>query len=179
MNIKTSLDSTLKTITVEVTESTIDIHHIYIDTDITFNCGNEPNRNERAEIPVTCIQDEETGLYSFTKVISLDDVSINGALAKADINKNIFFIYVPIDDLGVEYSLDYIYNEDYLRSNIFEAIYKDITNGVCCNVNDYSINLLLLYNAFNLASALRDKVHFWHELYRTSVSTNTNCMCNG
>lgn len=179
MNINLSLDSSAKTITIVVTDSLIEIHKIFIDTDITFNCSNAPNSNERASVPVICTQDEETGLYSFTKTVGLNDVSVNGALVKADINKNIFFIYIPLDEHEIEYSLAYIYNEDYLRSNIFESIYKDITNGVCCNVNDYSINLLLLYNAFNLASALRDKVRFWHELYRTSVSTDTNCMCNG
>ena len=179
MNIKLSLNSDLKTITVEVTESVIDVHRIYIDTDLTFNCSNGPNDNKKASIPVISTLDEETGLYYFTKVVGLNDVSVNGALIKADINNNMFFVYVPLDTVESEYGFDYIYNEEYLRNTIFDSLYKDITNSVCCNINDYAIHLLLLYNAFNFASSYKDKVHFWQELHRTSTNIDTNCMCNG
>ena len=168
------------------------IKNIYIDNQYTFNCG-ESNSTSAWHLEVAdyiwneySSQDEETGEYTFTYTIYLNDIEPNHIVtptaydkwSNASVNTDLFFIYVDYD--GQWYQDLYIeYDEDTLRNSIFNALYDAIDSKKCCAVNTSIIDKLLLYDAFKLVTSNKDKVYFWNLLHMTNVDTNSNCSCNG
>jgi len=156
------------------------ITDIYIDTQKTFNCGENESVNayhiEVSEEDNT----EESGIYSYQREVYLDNIfpSLTGnALLNSNVETDLFIIYAYNEDSYSNKEL--FYDSRVLQNYVFNVLYNSIISTKCCEINKNSTDLLLLYNAFNLATSYKDKIFFWNKLHLSNFTNNSNCSCNG
>lgn len=170
MNINVSLNAEAKTITVEVDNTGgANIKGIYIDTQKTYVCNNE--FSERAT------KREDFGTNVTTQVFNLNDIN-GGILDTADINNDLFFVYVLLCD-NINPYMNIVYDEKHLYNLILSSLYKD-TFGKCNCSNDYtnSNDKLVFLKGFELADFGREKIYYWNLLHNMDNISN-NCSCHG
>lgn len=160
------------------------LKNVWIDTQKTFNCG-ESNSSSAWHFEITSSTpdttyyvDEIDGLNTLNYSINLNDIIDVNALFNSNVNDDMYFIYVGLDGSYFQ-ELKVSYDEDFLRTYLFNELYDAVDSKKCCEVNTSIIDKLLLYDAFKLATSNRDKVYFWNLLHMTNVDTNSNCSCNG
>ena len=156
------------------------ITDIYIDTQRTFNCGENESINAY-HIEVTEEENNvEDGIYNYTRDIRLDAImpsSTGNALLNSNVETDLFIIYAYNKALYSKKEL--FYDSKVLKEYVFNILYDSILSTRCCETNTSSIDLLLLYNAFNLATSYKDKIFFWNKIHLHNYTENSNCSCNG
>lgn len=159
------------------------IKDVWIDTQKTFNCG-ESNSSSAWHFEITPSTsdtiyyiDEIDGLSTLNYSINLNDITDVNALFNSNVNNDIYFVYVGLDGSYFQ-ELKVAYDEDLLRTYLFNELYDSIDSKKCCEINTSIIDKLLLYDAFKLATSNKDKIYFWNLLHMTNVGTNSNCSCN-
>ena len=183
IDINVRFDSSTNTIILKIVSDATDIKDIWIDTQKTFNCGEEHSSSAwhyeiTEETPNTVYYQDESNNYIFDYIINLDDITTVNALFQANVNTDLFFVYVSTGNYCEELKL--VYNEEYLRNMLFNNLYSSLTNNKCCEVDNSALDMLLLYDAFKLATINKDKVYFWNILHiGQTLDNNSNCMCNG
>lgn len=168
------LNSDAKTLHV-VASSVIEITDIYIDTQKTFNCENEPSINaSHLNVESTL---EEDDLYHIDIDIDLTSLSLGSTILTANINTDLFFVFVQS---GVSYMLDIAYDNNYLMDYVFHTLSNSLIINNCCeNINNVPIDILLLYYAFIHAKNYRDKIFFWNKIYLNNINKINKCRCDG
>lgn len=160
------------------------IKDVWIDTQKTFNCG-ESNSSSAWHFEISSSTpntiyyvDEIDGLNTLYYSINLNDITDVNALFNSNVNNDIYFIYVGLDGSYIQ-ELKVAYDEDLLRTYLFDELYDAVDSKKCCEVSTSIIDKLLLYDAFKLATSNKDKVYFWNLLHMTNIDANSNCSCNG
>jgi len=179
ITIETNRISGVNGFQIKVTSDAL-ITDIYIDTQKTFNCGEDESSNayhiEISEEGNT----EDEGMYSHIERIYLDNITpsaTRNALLNSNVETDLFIIYAYNEDSYSNKEL--FYDSRALKDYVFNALYNSIISTKCCEINTSSTDLLLLYNAFNLAISYKDKIFFWNKLHLSNFTNNSNCSCNG
>lgn len=172
--INLTFDSENKQIHISAT-STIEMTDVYIDTQKTFNCIDEPS-TKAMHVSVESVL-EDDNLYHLETDINLASFSLGSSILDIDIDRDLFIIFIPQQ---AYYMTDNTYNKDYLIKYIFDMLSKAlISKGCCTNVNSISIDVLLARNAFEIADSYMDKIYFWNMIYYNEGSNQPTCGCNG
>jgi hypothetical protein len=173
--INLTFDSENKQIHISAT-SIIEMTDVYIDTQNTFNCIDEPS-TKAMHLSVESVL-EDDNLYHLEIDINLVSFSLGSSMLGTDISKDLFIVFIK--QQTYTYITDSTYNEDYLMKYMFDTLSKALINKGCCtNVNNISTDILLAYNAFKIADSYVDKIYFWNMIYYNEGSNQPTCGCNG
>lgn len=172
--ISVTLNPNTKTLHI-LASSAIRITDVYIDTQKTFNCENEPSINA-SHMEVESIL-EEDNLYHIDIDIDLTSLALGSTVLTADVNTDLFFVFVQS---GISYMSEIAYDNDYLMDYVFNVLSKSLIMNNCCeDIGNVPVDILLLYYAFIYAKSYRDKIFFWNKIYISNNNKISNCKCNG
>ena len=181
---KLDLDVTNKKIIISATAETGGyINDIRIDTQRSFVCTSEPSSN--ASIITIDTTASGVELNGENKIISITNYEINlasatsGALLTLDINNDMMFVYVygnPDISAGVTFDQNSLYQL------VFRNLNRNLISQKCCTIDQSSVDLVLLFEAFQLSWSTADPrkfIYYWNRLHNYSSDSSSNCGCNG
>lgn len=161
---------------------------IYIDTQDTFICTNEPSttaKNDGIDIP----------LASHCKTINPDtngNIDLGSFIRTLDAKNDMFFVFLEADAGNTDVSgwtdqekqstiVGIIFSKTELQKNVFKQI-KDIACQDRCNTTCHDVLPILWYKAFQLSGTgdlVKDSIKYWKLIHNTNSITTNNCSCNG
>lgn len=172
--ISLTLDVNNKKIHISATSS-IEMTNVYIDTQKTFNCIDEPSTKALHVSVESTLQDDD--LYHLEVDIDLTNFALGSNMLNIDINRDLFIVFISQQ---ASYLTDTTYDKDYLMHYMFNTLSRAIVNKKCCeNINNIPIDIILAYNAFKLADSYVDKMYFWNKIYYNEGNNQSTCGCNG
>lgn len=184
-----SLNAATKKITISAAEEAGGyIKDIRIDTQRSFVCTNEFSTYASVvEINTAATGVTVNGEGKVTAITSYEiDLSslVSGAAATFDVDKDMLFIYInAISSTGdPEVIASVIFDQNSLYQLVFKNLNKNITSKKCCSVEQDSVDLVLLFEAFQLSWSTADPrkfIYYWNRLHNYSSNSSSNCGCNG
>lgn len=163
---------------------------IYIDTQKTFVCKNEPsdsatkialnpdNLTESTDI-LTITEGKVTRITNF--IIDLTKIT-QGVISTLDLDKDIIFFF--IDDItseGLTYTLNILLDQEAFYMQLFREMHKNIVATGCCDLPQGAADIALMFDAFQLSLLTADfkrAIYYWNELHiGKEISTTVKCNC--
>lgn len=161
---------------------------IYIDTQNTFVCTNEPSvtaKNDGIDIPLT----------SHCKEINPDtngNIDLGSFIRTFDAKNDMFFVFLEADAGSTDVSgwtdaekqstvVGIIFSKVELQKTVFSQI-KNVACQDKCNTTCKDVMPILWYKAFQLSGTgdlVKDSIKYWKLIHNTEISTSNNCSCNG
>lgn len=161
---------------------------IYIDTQDTFICTNEPSitaKNDGIDIP----------LANHCKTINPDtngNIDLGSFIRTLDAKNDMFFVFLEADAGDTDVSgwtdqekqstiVGIIFSKTELQKIVFKQI-KDVACQDRCNTTCHDVLPILWYKAFQLSGTgdlVKDSIKYWKLIHNTEISTSNNCSCNG
>lgn len=188
--LKLDRDAQKLIISAETESSTESMTTLYLDTQKTFVCKNEPSESATkiALNPGTLVEGAGTVSIVDSKVIKITDYEIDltkitsGALSVLDLNKDIIFLF--IDDITedmIDYAVAIAFDQAGFFNDIFKHMHKNIMSIGCCDIPQGAADLALMFEAFQLALLIADfrkVIYYWNEIHigdRIGITTKCNC----
>lgn len=179
-----SLDVTNKKITISAADEAGGyIKDIRIDTQRSFVCTNEfSTYASKIEIDTA---DEGVTLNGEGKVTAIEDYEIDlsgivsGAASTLDLKNDMIFVYI---NGSTDIVAGVIFDQNTLYQLIFKNLNANITSKGCCAIDQNSVDLVLLFEAFQLSWSTADPrkfIYYWNRLHNYSSNSSSNCGCNG
>lgn len=163
---------------------------IYIDTQKTFICKNEPsdsatkialnpdNLTESTEV-LTITENKVTRITNF--VIDLTKIT-QGVVSTLDLDKDMIFFF--IDDItsdGLNYTINILLDQEAFYMQLFRGMHKDIITTGCCDLPQRAADIALMFDAFQLSLLTADfkrTIYYWNELHiGEEISATVKCNC--
>lgn len=162
---------------------------IYIDTQNTFVCTNEPSaiaKDDGINIP----------LASHCKAINPDtngNIDLSTFIRTFDAKNDMFFVFLEADAGSTDVSgwtdaekqstvVGIIFSKVELQKTVFNQI-KNVACQDKCNTTCQDVLPILWYKAFQLSGTgdlVKDSIKYWNLIHNTNISvTSNNCSCNG
>lgn len=161
---------------------------IYIDTQDSFICTNEPSamaREDGINIPLT----------DHCKAINPDtngNIDLSGFIRTFDAKNDMFFVFLEADAGNTDVSgwtdaekqsivVGIIFSKVELQKTVFSQI-KNVACQDRCNTTCQDVLPVLWYKAFQLSGTgdlVKDSIKYWKLIHNTEISTSNNCSCNG
>lgn len=161
---------------------------IYIDTQDSFICTNEPSaiaREDSIDIPLT----------DHCKAINPDtngNIDLSSLIRTFDAKNDMFFVFLEADAGNTDMSgwtyaekqsivVGIIFSKTELQKMVFSQI-KNVTCQDKCNTTCKDVMPILWYKAFQLSGTgdlVKDSIKYWKLIHNTDISTSNNCSCNG
>ena len=163
---------------------------IYIDTQKSFVCSNEPSSSaSKIELnPKSISESTDTLTIQGGCVVKITDFEVDlatitaGVVSTLDIDKDILFLFIDnISQEDIAYTLRVVLEQKSFYNLIFKQIHKDIATVNCCDVPQSAADLALMFEAFQLSLLTKDfrrAVYYWNELHGgNNLSTTAKCNC--
>lgn len=163
---------------------------LYLDTQNTFVCKNEPSGSATKIILNPDNLTESTDILTITdgKVTKITDFEIDltkitaGAISTLSLNKDMVFLFIDNFTLDmISYTVGIVFDQRGFFNAIFRQMHKDIVTTGCCDIPQSAADLALMFEAFQLALLVTDfkkAVYYWRELHignHKSLTTKCNC----
>lgn len=163
------------------------INDIRIDTQRSFVCTNE--YSTYASVITIDTSAEGVTLNGEGKVTAIEDYEIDlsgiitGAAATLDINNDMIFVYINgKSGDNVDIVAGVVFDQNSLYQLVFKNLNKNIMSRKCCSVEQDSVDLVILFDAFQLSWSTADPrkfIYYWNRLHNYSTNSSSNCGCNG
>lgn len=161
---------------------------IYIDTQDSFICTNEPSdiaKNDGKDIPLT----------DHCKAINPDtngNIDLTSFIRDFDVKNDMFFVFLEADPGNTDVSgwtdaekqstvVGIIFSKVELQKTVFNQI-KNVACQDKCNTTCQDVLPILWYKAFQLSGTgdlVKDSIKYWKLIHNNNITTTNNCSCNG
>lgn len=161
--------------------------NIYIDTQDTFVCTNEPS---------TIASEDKVTLEAHCKEINPDtngNIDLSSFIRTFDAKNDMFFVFLEADPGNTDMSgwtdaekqtmvVGIIFSKNELQKNVFSQI-KNVACQDRCNTTCQDVLPILWYKAFQLSGSgdlIKDSIKYWNLIHQSNNNVTTNnCSCNG
>lgn len=163
---------------------------IYIDTQKSFVCSNEPSSSaSKIELnPKSISESTDTLTIQGGCVVKIIDFEVDlatitaGVVSTLDIDNDMLFLFIDnISQEDIAYTLRVVLEQKSFYNLIFKQIHKDIATTNCCDVPQSAADLALMFEAFQLSLLTKDfrrAVYYWNELHGgNNLSITAKCNC--
>lgn len=163
---------------------------IYIDTQKTFVCSNEPSDSaSKIELnPDGIIESNDTLTIEGGCVTKVTDFEIDlpsitaGVVSTLDINNDMLFLFIDdINQDSIDYTIRIVLEQQSFYTLLFKQIHKDIVATGCCDIPQSAADIALMFEAFQLSLLTKDfrrAVYYWNELHGgNNLSITAKCNC--
>lgn len=163
---------------------------IYIDTQKSFVCSNEPSSSaSKIELnPKSISESTDTLTIQGGCVVKITDFEVDlatitaGVVSTLDIDNDMLFLFIDnISQGDIAYTLRVVLEQKSFYNLIFKQIHKDIATTNCCDVPQSAADLALMFEAFQLSLLTKDfrrAVYYWNELHGgNNLSITAKCNC--
>lgn len=189
---KLALNRASQTITVsaEADSSGEYMTTIYIDTQKTFICKNEPSDSATkiALNPDSLTENTNTLTITDGKVTKITNFVIDltkitqGVISTLDLDKDMMFFF--IDDITsdeLNYVLNVLFDQEAFYMQLFRGMHKNIVTIGCCDLPQIAADIALMFDAFQLSLLTADfkrAIYYWNELHiGKDISATVKCNC--
>ena len=179
-----NLDVTNKKITISAADEAGGyIKDIRIDTQRSFVCTNE--FSTIASVVEINTSAEGVTLNGEGKVTAIEDYEIDlsevisGIASTLEIKNDMIFVYI---NGSTDIVAGVIFDQNSLYQLVFKSLNANITSKKCCTIDQNSVDLVLLFEAFQLSLSTADPrkfIYYWNRLHNYSSNSFSNCGCNG